>query len=388
MKALENNLLETLSLSAFSLYFIFNFIDRSISNIFLLLALLLCIINYKSLYEAIKANGQLVISIIAFTLYISFAGYYHNSPLNELDNYYRFILLLPLLSLSLNEQHVVSVISICAAVGLMHAIDVNAFFDDTFRLHGTSNVVITYANMCATLLMICMYYILYKNNKSYLLIISAFIFLTLLLLTETRGPFIGIIIISIYLVFILKNRIENRFNFMTPLLLIFIFTVSIISIPNPLGDRFKEMTKINLAEPLDTSNYYLRNRIYFIIYGMEELQTNYFKGVGPQNIRDRMSQSLKTKNIDKIIPTDHLHNDFLDITVKFGITSLILLLLIYFCIIHTKNKEHKILLNILMIMLLSSQLTQSQFAHHQAITFFITLFYLLQGRKLQQKNSE
>ena len=380
MKVLENNLLETLSLCAFSLYFIFNFIDRSISNIFLLLALLLCIINYKSLYEAIKANGQLVLCVFAFTLYISFAGYYHNSPLNELDNYYRFILLLPLLSLSLNEQHVVSVISICATVGLMHAIDVNAFFDDTFRLHGTSNVVITYANMCATLLMICMYYIFYKNNKSYLLIISAFIFLTLLLLTETRGPFIGIIIISIYLVFILKNRIENRFNFMTPLVLIFIFIVSIISIPNPLGDRFKEMTKINLAEPLDTSNYYLRNRVYFIIYGVEELQTNYFKGVGPQNIRDRMSQSLKTKNIDKIIPTDHLHNDFLDITVKFGITSLILLFLIYFSIIQTKNKEHKILLNILMIMLLSSQLTQSQFAHHQAISFFITLFYLLQDK--------
>jgi O-antigen ligase len=275
---------------------------------------------------------------------------------------------------------VISVISICAAVGLMHAIDVNAFFDDTFRLHGTSNVVITYANMCATLLMICMYYIFYKNNKSYLLIISAFIFLTLLLLTETRGPFIGIIIISIYLVFILKNGTENRFNFMTPLILIFIFIVSIISIPNPLGERFKEMTKINLAEPLDTGNYYLRNRAYFIIYGIEELQTNYFKGVGPQNIRDRMSQSLKTKNVDKIIPTDHLHNDFLDITVKFGITSLILLFLIYFCIIKTKNKEHRILLNILMIMLLSSQLTQSQFAHHQAITFFITLFYLLREK--------
>lgn len=380
MKILENNLLETLSLSAFGLYFIFNFIDRSISNIFLLTALLLCIINYKSLYDAIKVNGQLVLSIIVFTFYISFAGYYHNSPLSELDNYYRFILLLPLLSLSLNEQHVVGVISLCAGIGLMHAIDVNAFFDDTFRLHGTSNVVITYANMCATLLIICMYYIFYKNNKSYLLVISAFIFLTLLLLTETRGPFIGVIITSIYLSFLLRNKIEKRFNFMIPLTLLFIFIVSIISIPNPLGDRFKEMTKINLAEPLDTGNYYLRHRVYFILYGLEELQTNYFKGIGPQNVYNRMSQSLKTKNIDKITPADHLHNDFLDITVKFGITSLILLFLVYFLIIKTKNKEHKILLNILMIMLLSSQLTQSQFAHHQAITFFITLFYLLREK--------
>lgn len=388
MKTLQNNLLETLSLSAFGLYFIFNFIDRSISNIFLLVALVLCTINYKCLFEAIKANAQLVLSIIAFSLYITFSGYYHNSPINELDNYYRFFLLLPLLSLSLNEKYVVGAISICAATGLIHAIDVNAFFDDTFRLHGTSNVVITYANMCATLLIICMYYIFYKNNKSYLLIVSAFIFLTLLLLTETRGPFIGIILISIYLAFLLKRDTKSRLSFLVPVALLTVFLVLVITIPNPLGDRFKDMGKISLFKPLETDSYYLRHRVYFVIYGIEEIQSNYFKGVGPQNVYNRMSQSLETKNIDKIIPANHLHNDFLDITVKFGITSLILLFLIYFCIIKTKNKEHKILLNILMIMLLSSQLTQSQFSHHQAITFFITLFYLLRGRKLQEKNNE
>ena len=388
MKTLQINLLETLSLSAFGLYFIFNFIDRSISNIFLLAALFFCIINYKSLYESIKTNGQLVICVIVFSLYITFAGYYHNSPLSELDNYYRFFLLIPLLSLSFNDQHVPGIMFICAAAGLMNAIYVNAFFDNTFRLHGTSDVVITYANMCATLLMICIYYIFYKNNKSYLLIVSAIIFLALLLLTQTRGPLIGIIIISFYLAFILKRNTKLWFRYMAPLTILFVFLVSIIIIPKPLGDRFKEISKINLADPMETSNFYLRNRVYFVIYGIEEIQINYFKGVGPQNVYNRMSQSLKTKNIDKIIPVNHLHNDFLDITVKFGATSLILLFLIYFFIIKIKNKDHKILLNILMIMLLSSQLTQSQFAHHQAITFFIALLYLLRGRILQEKNSE
>jgi len=377
VKTLENNLIETLSISAFGLYFVFNFIDRSISNIFLLTALLLCIVNYKSFYEAIKTNIRLVISIFVFTLYISFAGYYHNSPLSELDNYFRFFLLLPLLSISINDNHVVRIIFICAAAGLIHAISVNAFFDDTFRLHGTSNNPITYANMCASLFIICIYYLLNMSNRSYLMIISSIIFLTLLILTETRGPFIGILISSIYLVIAYKRENYNIRNILSPLILLVIIFTSIMIIPNTLGDRFREIGKINIAEPLETESYYLRHRIYYLIYGIEEIKNNPIRGVGPQNLYDRMSESLKKDNIDKIIPRDHLHNDFLDIIVKFGGISIILLFLIYYHMVKNKNIKHRVLLNILVIMLVSSQITQSQFAHHQAITFFITAIYFL-----------
>mgnify|MGYP001305198477 FL=1 len=93
-----------------------------------------------------------------------------------------------------------------------------------------------------------------------------------------------------------------------------------------------------------------------------------------------MSQSLEQQGIKNIIARDHVHNEFLDITLKFGFLSLILLFFVYFFITQTKNEEHRVLLNILMIMLISSQLTQSQFAHHQAITFFIALFYLLKPK--------
>jgi hypothetical protein len=88
MKILKNNLLENLSLGSFTLYFIFNFIDRGIGNIFLLITLIICLINYKALYNVILENIQLAITIIAFSFYISVVGFYHDSPLNELDNYY------------------------------------------------------------------------------------------------------------------------------------------------------------------------------------------------------------------------------------------------------------------------------------------------------------
>ena len=381
MKVLQNNLLEILSSGSFAIYFIFNFIDRSISNIFLLIALFICLVNYQRLLIVIRANYKLVISVFVFSFYISFAGFYHNSAISELDNYYRFLLLLPLLSISFNERYAAIILLICAIAGLMHAIYVNAFFDNSFRLHGTSNNAITFGHMCATLSMICIYYIFYKHHKPLINATSAIIFLILLFLTETRGPIIGIFFVFIYLAFVLKRNIESELNFKTPLFVLSILLVSIMIIPNPLGERLKDIGNINLSEPLKTDSHYLRERAYYIAYGIEEIKDNYVKGVGPQNVQKRMSESLELQNIDRIKSVDHLHNDFLDIILKFGFISIILLFFIYFFLINKKNKEHSILLNILMIMLLSSQLTQSQFAHHQAITFFIALLYLLQSKK-------
>ena len=82
---------------------------------------------------------------------------------------------------------------------------------------------------------------------------------------------------------------------------------------------------------------------------------------------------------------DHLHNEFIDISVKFGIPSLIFLLLIYLALYKSSDKDNQVIMNLILIMLMSSQLTQSQFAHHQAITFFIVLAYLVTDSKLNKK---
>lgn len=394
MKLLELNLLKNISLISFSLYFIFNYYDRNISNIFLLATLLLCVVNYKNLFVIIKSNIRLVLSVILFSIYISILGFYHDSSLSELDNYYRFLLLLPLLLISLSETRIIGLIFICAIVGIVHAFTYDAFYgihlypDNVYRYAGTSSVALTYSIMCSTLLMVCLYYIFYKTNKSYHLIFSAVIFLILFMITETRGPLIGIVLASIYLSYAIKNKEENSGNYKVPLVVLSIFLISIMTIPNPVGERLKRAADINLADPAQIESSSLRERSYYLIYAIQELKENYIQGIGPQNVIINMSQSLEQQGIKNITARDHVHNEFLDIALKFGIFSLILLFFVYFLITKTKNEEHRVLLNILMIMLLSSQLTQSQFAHHQAITFFITLFYLLQGSKLQEKNND
>lgn len=386
MKLLELNLLRNITLVSFSLYFIFNFYDRSISNIFLLATLLLCVINYKNLFSTIESNIKLVFIIILFSVYISVLGFHHDSSMSDLDNYYRFLLLLPLLLISLSEARIIGLIFICAIVGITHAYIYDAFYgihlypDNVYRYAGTSSSALTYSIMCSTLLMVCLYYIFYKTNKSYHLIISAVIFLVLFMITETRGPLIGMVIASIYLSYAIKNKEGTTANYKIPLVVLSIFLISIMTIPNPVGERLKRTADINLADPEQIESSSLRERTYYLIYAIKELKDNYIQGIGPQNVIIKMSQSLEQQDIKNITPRDHVHNEFLDIALKFGLLSLILLFFVYFLITKTKNEEDRVLLNVLMIMLISSQLTQSQFAHHQAITFFITLFYLLRPK--------
>ena len=386
MKLLELNLLKNITLVSFSLYFIFNFYDRSISNIFLLATLLLCVINYKNLLSTIESNIKLVFTIIVFSVYISILGFQHDSSMSDLDNYYRFLLLLPLLLISLSEARIIGLIFICAIVGITHAYTYGAFYgihlypDNVYRYAGTSSSSLTYSIMCSTLLMVCLYYIFYKTNKSYHLIISAVIFLVLFMMTETRGPLIGMVIASIYLSYAIKNKEGTTANYKIPLVVLSIFLISIMTIPNPVGERLKRTADINLADPEQIESSSLRERTYYLIYAIKELKDNYIQGIGPQNVIIKMSQSLEQQDIKNIAPRDHVHNEFLDIALKFGLLSLILLFFVYFLITKTKNEEDRVLLNVLMIMLISSQLTQSQFAHHQAITFFIALFYLLRPK--------
>ena len=378
MKILKENFLENLYLTSFSLFFIFNFIDRHIANIFLLITLFLCLINYKKIYEIVITNKVLVICILIFSCYISFIGYYHHSPIRELDNYFRFLLLLPLLVISFDEKRMIKIITLCAFAGLMNFVYFYIFSGlNIVRFSGPTSVAITYANMCATLFIICMYYMFYKDVKSKLLFTSAIIFLSLLILTGTRGPIIGIFVSLVYISYELFKTSIDKKKFTQPIIILLIFLISITSISNPLGERIKEMSKINLSEPMQIENKSIRQRFYYLYYGIDRLQDNYLVGIGPQNIIIDMKQSLEGKEKYGIFPKDHLHNEFLDISVKFGLMSLVLLFLIYLLIIKSKDIEQKVLLNIVMIMLISSQLTQSHLSHHQAITFFIVLIYIL-----------
>jgi len=372
--------LPSIQLMLISAYYVFNFIDRSVSNIFLLVALIICLIDYKKLYENIKEQRFLITIIILFSVWISFIGIYHQSPMHELDNYYRFLLIIPLLMITVKDHQFMLILNICALGALGHLLWTYTI-DDIGRYSGTSSNAITYANLCALFFIMCIYFYFVKKHHSIYLLLSGAIFLSILVLTQTRGPFIGVILSFIYLIVLSRNRFL--------VFLISIGFLSIIFIPNSLIERVKIINKVNLEIHNDTDNFKpihgsgsINERVFYLQYGLERIKNHLMFGIGPHQLEKEMLDYTEKNNIN-IEARDHLHNDFLDISVKFGIPALILLLLIYFVLYKSSDKDNQVMMNLILIMLISSQLTQSQFAHHQAITFFIVLSYLITNSKKQ-----
>ena len=357
----------------------FNFINRDVSNIFLLLSLVLCFIDYKKLYEIIKDYRLLVTSIVLLSFWVTFIGIYHQSPINELDNYYRFLLLIPLLMITIKDHELILVVYTCALGALGHLFW-SYLGEDFGRYQGTSSNAITYANLCALFFIVCIYFYFIKKNHSIYLLLSGLIFLFILVLTQTRGPLIGIIFSFMYLIVATRSRLLVA--------LTSIFFISLIFVPNPLSERVKIISEINSENNVDYGKVQIlresrstNERLFYLKYGLEKLKNHFTLGIGPHNLEKEMSGYIERNN-SNIKVRDHLHNEFLDISVKFGIPSLILLLFIYFALYKSSGKNNQVMMNLILIMLMSSQLTQSQFAHHQAITFFIVLAFLVSDSKL------
>jgi O-antigen ligase len=287
--------------------------------------------------------------------------------------------------ITVKDHQFMLILNLCALGALGHLLWVYTTYDIA-RYQGTSSNAITYANLCALFFIMCIYFYFNKKYHSIYLLLSGAIFLFILVLTQTRGPFIGVILSIIYLIVLSRSRFL--------VFLISIAFLSIIFIPNPLIERVKIINKVNLEKSNDVDSFKkihgsgsINERIFYLQYGLERLKNHLMFGIGPHHLEKEMSAYTKKNNID-IKARDHLHNDFLDISVKFGVPVLILLLLIYFVLYKSSDKDNRVMMNLILIMLMSSQLTQSQFAHHQAITFFIVLAYLIINSKPRQENDK
>ena len=364
--------LDFLKAISISSYIAFNFIDRGMSNIFLILALILSLIDYKKVYETIFAYKTIYLSITLFTLWLVFMGIFHQSPISELDNYFRLILLLPLLSINFDDEAIKKVIITSVVLATIHF-----FYSFATGLEeryiGTASSQITYANLLVTFLILSIYF-LSKNilSKNIVFFICIFVLSYLWILTGTRGPLISLVVASIVILLWSKN---------TNIFILAFFMISLIILtPNTLSDRLSNLLTLESHDSAYISDQSLKERAAYLDYGLHKISTNPFYGSGPQNVEGDMGSYLSENNFN--VPSrDHLHNEFIDISVKFGLPGLILLLICYLSFYKNSHGSNKKLITLILISLILSQLTQSHFAHHQAITFFIPLIYILSNKR-------
>lgn len=390
---LNKRMLPKIQIVLFAFFFIFNFVDRAISNVFLILTLISCLYDFSNLKSELIKNKNILIAVILFSTWIIIIGFYHNSPLSELDNYFRFLLLLPLFVLKI-EYRVWKTIIVFSGI----AVVINLIFDysdyDVVRFKGTSSHPITYANMITTLLLLLALTLRdYTSKKITFILLLCLISILFFawITTATRGPIIGLVLAIIIIIFWYRSKL-TLFLTLLPFFVLF-------SLPNHLNDRLSSLiyNDINFDNTSSitqflksdtivdgvntTKNHSLKERISYLVYGSSIINRYPIVGIGPHNIERSMKSYLNKKGYSAE-SRDHLHNEYIDISAKFGLPSLFLLLLIYFNFINKSylnlNKSELI---IVMIMLVSSQLTQSHFAHHQAITFFISAMIIAYNLK-------
>ena len=383
---LNKRMLPKIQIILFAFFFIFNFVDRAISNVFLILTLISCLYDFSNLKSELIKNKNILIAVILFTTWIIIIGFYHNSPISELDNYFRFLLLLPLFVLKIEYRVWITIIVFSGVAAVINLI-FNYLDYDVARFQGTSSHPITYANMITTLLLLLALtlrdYISKKITFILLLCLISLLFFAWIM-TATRGPIIGLVLAFIIIMFWYRSKL-TLFLTLLPFVILF-------SLPNNLNDRLSSLidNDINFGNTnsitqflkSDTiKNHSLKERISYLVYGSSIINKHPIVGMGPHNIERSMKSYINREGYSAE-SRDHLHNEYIDISAKFGLPSLFLLLFIYFNFINKNylnfNKSELI---IVMIMLVSSQLTQSHFAHHQAITFFISAMIIAYNLK-------
>ena len=242
-----------------------------------------------------------------------------------------------------------STLIISSVLALSHFSIFFTFEEFSTRYKGTSGYPITYASVLLLLSIICFYRSLSEKNITVkrLLILSAITNTLISSFTQSLGPILAFVI-CLLIFSIINGRVKSL-----------IFTLILVSVTVSLSPQLSDKTSlrnVDIYNVMNNESRTIRERLGYLHYGLSKFTSTYLIGYGPQNIEQDMQTFFETKNIKYTRAQDHLHNEFIDISVKFGLVALILLLIIYY-LMYKNTQKHKLLVLFLIIYIMGTQLT-------------------------------
>ena len=340
---------------------------------------------------------RIIIFIILFLSWLWFATYVHGSGLRYIDDYMRLLYLLPIYLLFskkniIIESHFIRVIKISSLFALLHyiyfyyfvAVDSGSAIEFE-RYAGTSSIAITYSYLLATMMVFGIYFF-FKTSKEkpdYILIFSSLIFFLLYSQTGTKGLIPGMILSIVFILYWFRPR--KIFIFVAFIPMLYIYASSDISQRVQQTIEFIDTYTSSTTDEKSSKQVYRSDestytRIKLIEYGFDTIEIKPIFGLGPQMLENDLYSKMKDYNMRTTIKFGHLHNDFIDIAVKFGVPSVLLLIMIYFSLARKYIIDNNKVCILILILFIVGQMTQSHFTHNQAVTFFITLLFCLSGK--------
>ena len=389
------NISESLIKALLFIFLLTTFVSREFSNIIILTLLFISILYLATnkIYLE-KIDKILLVIIVFFTLLVLVISFIHSSPISEVDTYLRVILLFPIYLLmkevKINEKQMswLFITCIISSIILFFFYGTNLYHDN--RYTGSSSVVLTYSNMIMTIILFIILMLTQKEITSqllkYIIIFTGFF---LVFETATKGSILSFILTIPILIYLDRKLFKP--------IIALVVVISIVSVSTPLSNRIASfvdsITTINFDNITNSNseNFSENERIYYYQFSLSKISSNPLIGIGPHNFKIHLKNQITNSKLN-ITVSDHAHNEFLDIFVKFGIftVSMFIIMLIYFFVIFFKHKNTYISRCgiITIISQVGYMLTQSQFAHNQAIVFFFFLLYLLLSQVKPAKERE
>lgn len=380
-------------------YFVTNFIDRDISNI--LLVILLAI----SIFNALRTQVSLCIyekyiftAVLLLILYLIIYTLTFQTSFSEIENYSRFLILIPMYLLfkdfRLSYETFSHGVRICSLVIAGTFIFNYSVYGNIAHFINLASVKITTAGLLMTVLLLLIFDTVRNKTSALTKLINIVLILFLSLLIskiQTRGVYIGLILALIPLILYMKNNLWSFKSKVT----IGIFLISLFGFLyiNSAFDRFSGITSVKLTEsnqPLSVMSIInnveessARSRLYYYYLSIKTLCENPILGLGSRKFEDVLEDAIRNDDeLSSFIHIhDHPHNQFIDIAVNYGLTSLVLFIAIIFflysaLIIREQKNEFSYIGCIILLANIGYMLTQSIFSHSQGSVFFIILLYL------------
>jgi len=384
-------------------FIILNFISSDLRNIFFLILLLLVIINTSNLEFSVSKEEMYFLSIYVFFFAIILIFYfYHKSPVSEIDNYSRFLFVLPLYflfrSVAVDADSFINVLGITAFSTFVLSLYLYFFNNPNLdRIGGLTSVSITYGNMIMTIaiyLIITMFENLNQNRRLLVMFALACSIFSWSL-TMTKGSLIGLGFVLAYIL-LSKSFYFNKI-YAGATLVIFILILSFSPIHQTL-DRFyndikyiqqQELTEVHKNPKISFST---KERIFLLVKAKEMILEQPFTGVGYQNFHKRIvEETYKNNRRYGIAQHDHAHNDFIDLWAKIGIFGFLALGLFYIvnlrfflkAVEHSSNNYFAKIGVVTLLSQLGFMLTQSQLSHHQPTLFFLVILIVVASQTLK-----
>lgn len=392
-----------------SSFIILNFVDRSLSNVAMIALLVLSLFHMYRNRDNLSINmneKSLIYSFLSFTVILMAFAFYHSSKIDELDNYSRFVLLLPiyfyLRTLWFSPKAIIYILISSSIISLS---SIMIDFEQTYsagnsiipgRHNPVSSSALTYGNLNMTIFVLLIGSWIFRNKlkiNSLLLMIGLFASFLSWGLTHSKGALIGLAFVFIYLN--IANKSIRLFSF----IVILIGTLIISS--TELNQRFKifindTMLVMNGQDIMtDNIDLSIRERYFYYKNAVEIIKNNPLEGIGFDRFEDYLNQKKIKQNLD-IRTSDHAHNEFLDIALKSGLIGLLVFLILFanifrfFAKVNLDNIDSRFFKysgNIVLLSQIGFMLTQSQLAHHQSTVFFIILVLLFASQITNRTNN-